>query len=202
MVWTLESASWNALLGRGLHPYSLWLCSIGLPCLALFWNLRKDESTLAWFIWIACGSTAAWTLPPESLSKVLIDIAKFRAALADIIPILPPIASKLPGMLLVAYPILPKLLPHVGTVAPHLHLLLPHADFLTRVIPKLSSRIEDLIPLVEKIAPMFSKLTPLHIEKLELIIDDVVQNLDILAPHIDTLLPIMADGILVAPKVT
>jgi len=121
--------------------------------------------------------------------------------LADIIPILPPIAHKLPGMLLVVYPILPQLLPHVGTVAPHLHVLLPHADFLTRVIPKLSSRIEDLIPLVEKVGPVFAKLTPLHIEKLELIIDDVVENLDILAPHIDVLMPVLADGILVAPKV-
>lgn len=105
-------------------------------------------------------------------------------------------------MLLVVYPILPRLLPHVGTVAPHLHVLLPHADFLTRIIPKLSSRIEDLIPLVEKVGPVFGRLTPLHIEKLELIIDDVVENLDILAPHIDSLMPILADGILVAPKVS
>jgi len=104
-------------------------------------------------------------------------------------------------MLLVVYPILPRLLPHVGTVAPHLHLLLPHADFLTRIIPKLSSRIEDLIPLVEKVGPIFSRLTPEHIESLELIIDDVVENLDLIAPHIEGLMPVLEDGILIAPKV-
>ena len=129
-------------------------------------------------------------------------VGKFRAALADIIPILPAIAHKLPGMLLVVYPILPQLLPHVGTVAPHLHVLLPHADFLTRIIPKLSNRIEDLIPLVEKVGPVFARLTPVHIEKLELIIDDVVDNLDLIAPHVDALMPVLEEGILVAPKVS
>ena len=73
MVWTLESACWNALLGRGLHPYSLWLCSIGLPTLVLFWNLRKDDTGTAWFAWWAAACTAGWTIPPETLGHAIVD---------------------------------------------------------------------------------------------------------------------------------
>jgi hypothetical protein len=197
---TVESVIWNALCGRGLRPYSLWLVTIGFPTLVLFWNLRHDESVLSWSAWIFAGLFATWTIPPETLGQAIIDVGKFRNALADIIPILPQIATKLPKLIAAAAPILPQLLPHLGTVAPHLPALLPHAEFLTRILPKLTSRIDDLIPLVEKVGPKFKDFTPEHFEKLELIIDDVVERLDILAPHIDALLPIITDGILVAPK--
>lgn len=197
MSWSLEQACWNALLGHGLHPYSLWLLSAGLPTLALFWNLRQDESAQSWCCWVVCGLLAVWTLPPETLGLALVDVGKFRSGLANILPLLPQIGHHLPKLISVAYPIMPKILPHMGMVWPHLHLLLPHAELLTRIIPKLSSRIEDLLPLVNKIGPVLAQFTPKHMEKLELIIDDVVLHLDALAPHIDKLMPVLADGLLV-----
>lgn len=69
----VEKATWNALLGRGLHPYSLWLCSIGIPTLVLFWNLRKDESILAWVVWLIAAFAAGWTIPPETLGRAIVD---------------------------------------------------------------------------------------------------------------------------------
>ncbi|KAH9257250.1 hypothetical protein BASA81_004407, partial [Batrachochytrium salamandrivorans] len=197
MSWSQEQACWNALLGRGLHPYSLWLFSVGLPTLALFWNLRQDESLQSWCCWLLCGLVAGWTLPPETLGLALVDVGKFRSGLANILPILPQIGQHLPKLISVAYPIMPKILPHMGMVWPHLHLILPHAELLTRIIPKLSSRIEDLLPLINKVGPVFAQFTPKHMEKLELIIDDVVVHLDALAPHIDKLMPVLADGLLV-----
>jgi len=201
MVRCVSSALWSAILGQGLQPYSLWLFSLGLPTLVLFWNIRKDESNYSWLVWWAAGVVSAWTVPTETLGQVIVDMGKLRAALVKIIPVLPAVASKLPAMLLVVYPIFPELLPHIGTVAPYLHLLLPHAEFLTKVIPKLSSRIDDLVPLLDKIGPLFGKLTPSHLQKLEMIIDDVVEKLDVIAPHIDQLMPVIEDGIMVAPKV-
>lgn len=196
-AWSQEETCWNALLGRGLNPYSLWLLTVGLPSLLLFWNLRQDESTKSWLLWILAAVIAGWTLPLETLGMAIVHAGKFRCALADIVPVLPSVGMQLPKLIKVAYPIMPQILPHMSELWPHMHLILPHAEFLTRIIPKLSSRIEDLIPLVEKVAPQFGKFTPQHMAKLELIIDDVIIHLDCLLPHIDQLMPILAEGLLV-----
>jgi len=68
-----NSPIYQAILGRGLQPYSLWLLGVGMPTLVLFWALRKDESTAAWVIYISVGLMAAWTIPPDTLGNGIID---------------------------------------------------------------------------------------------------------------------------------
>ena len=153
-------------------------------------------------MFITAGILAGWTIPPETLGKGIIDFGKFRQHLADIIPVLPSIATKLPRLLYVVAPHFGTLFPHLGTVAPHLGALLPHAEMLTRIIPKLSTKLDLLLQgdLLEKVAPAFAALDAEHMARLEMVLDDVVDKLDVLAPHIGTFTPILEDGIMVADR--
>jgi len=153
-------------------------------------------------VFITAGILAGWTIPPETLGKGIIDFGKFRQHLADIIPVLPSIATKLPRLLYVVAPHFGTLFPHLGTVAPHLGALLPHAEMLTRIIPKLSTKLDLLLQgdLLEKVAPAFAALDAEHMARLEMVLDDVVDKLDVLAPHIGTFTPILEDGIMVADR--
>ena len=188
------------LTGRGIRPYSLWLMLIGIPSLLIFWSIRKNDSTEAWILYVVTALVAGWSIPTTYFGNVIADIGRFRKSIVEIVPILPQIATSLPRLIYVAYPVLPELLPQMGKIAPNLKHLLPHAEFLIRIVPKVSSRLDELIPLVEKVAPKFKEFTPEHLANLELILDDVIEKLDLLLPHIEALTPILTEGILVAPR--
>ena len=193
----LDATLHDALVGRGLKPYSLWLFTVGVPTLVLFYKLRFNDSAEAWAAFVFAGVFAAWTIPPETLGRAIVDFGEARRILAEIIPVLP--VRSLPRLVAASYPLWPQLLPHASTVAPHLVVLLPHAEHLIRILPKITtSNIDDLIEILDKVAPKFSEFTPEHWAKLETILDDVLEKIDVLVDNIDPLIPVITDGLMVA----
>ena len=209
---------WDALVGRGIRPYSLWLCAVGIPCTVTLHLAHADagggasgrrangacatdadrESLFALHVFFAC--VVGWTIPWDWVAGVLGDVGKLRECLADCAPYAPGLVPYLPQILPPIILNIHRVAPVAGSLAPYLKYLLPYPAFIAKALPHLIKKIELAGPLIDQIGPKFKEMDARHFAKLELIIEDLVDQLEELLPHFHVIAPHIVEIALRADK--
>jgi hypothetical protein len=180
-----KQALYDALLGKGLYPFSLWVFVIGIPVLVITY-LKPTNNYLVWIIAMAI---AQWTIPLESISKAASDLGKLRECLHECAPFAPGLVPYLPQLLPVLILNIHKVGPYSGDLAPFLKYLLPYPDFVTKALPILLRKIDLMAPLIPEIGPQFAQMDRRHFSKIEIILPDLVDQIEELLPMFHIIQP-------------
>jgi len=184
--------SWDALVGRGLRPFNLWVLVILVPFFLAWYFLHLP--TLLFVL------PCVWTVPWESIAKLVTDLGKLRECLADCAPFLPGLIPYFPQLIPPLILNIHRIAPFAGDIAPFIKDLLPYPQFVAKALPKLLTRIEIMGPMIGKFGPQFSKFDQRHFDKLEIVLDDMVMKCHLMIPHVDLLAPHLPEIALRADK--
>ena len=179
----------DALVGRGIRPLSLWASSLFVPGLLLlgFGPETGYETTILVLMLLIWG----WTVPWERIASILIDVRNIRESLADCAPLIPGMLPYVPEMARVIVPNAVKLAPAFGTLAPYLKYLLKYPEFAAKSLPLLVPKFDIMMKynMIEQLGPSFPHLDMRHYSKLEKILPDMMAKLELLAPYFHIIAP-------------
>lgn len=174
----------DALVGRGVRPFSLWFAAVVLPSMVALLMTGPQAAALVAILW-------AWTVPYEFVANLVTDLGKVRQCLADTLPLLPGVLPYLPEMAVALGPNLHRALPAIGSLAPYLKYLMKYPAFMARALPILMQKIEIMIEydMINLLGPNFEYMDQRHYDKLESILQDLVDDLEVLAPQFHIIAP-------------
>lgn len=188
---TLSEDFFNALVGRGLRPFSVWFGAIFLPLLLLLcWGTGNRSSTVG-----LCVAVWLWTVPLDKIAWFLLGLGNVRECLADVLPHAGGLVPYLPEMLWVILPNLWAMLPAFGPLAPYLKFLIQRPAFLAKALPLMAPRIELMLQynMIELLGANFERMQDIHYEKLEMILPDLMRDLPLLAPDFHVIAPFIVE---------
>lgn len=198
-----SSLVWDALVGRGLRPASLWASAVFLPCVSACVFAKSSAvlyETDLHLVYALALMVCVWTVPWEWVAGILVDVGKLRECLADCLPLMPGLLPYLPQMLPPLLLNIFTVAPHAGALAPYLKHLLKHPKFVAKALPILIPKIDIMADMIDDIGPHFANMDERHYAKLELIIQDLVDQIEVLKPHFHIICPHIVEISLRADK--
>jgi hypothetical protein len=179
----------DAFVGRGIRPVSLWVALVFVPgLLCLYFTSTTNHLNLFVLGFVGvCG----WTVPLEKVARFIIALGNIRESLADVAPLIPGVLPYIPRMAKVIVPNAVKLAPAAGDLAPHLKYLLKYPEFAANALPLLVPKFDVMMEynMIELLGPSLPFMDMRHYSKLEIILPDMMAKIDTLAPYFHIIAP-------------
>ena len=198
---TIVQEVFDAFVGRGIRPLSLWSALCFFPGILVI-LLLPNEFSYPSAVFSTVVLLWSWTVPWERICAILIDIGKIRESLADIIPLIPGLVPYLPKLVRAILPNILTVAPATGTIAPYMKDMLKYPEFVANSLPLMIPKIDLILKydVIDQLGPSFAEMDERHVKKLELIMPQMMDQLEKLLPYFHIIAPHIVEISLRADK--